>query len=57
MHRDWAQTLDTTLGILHKLLNQLYLPCEISNAMTCLLKPLSDMKTLNAKASPIGPAE
>ena len=53
MHRDWAQTLDTTLGILHKLLNQLYLPCEISNAMTCLLKPLSDMETLNTKASPI----
>ena len=40
-----------------KLLNQLYLPCEISNTMTCLLKPLSDMKTVSAKASPIDPTK
>ena len=40
-----------------KLLNQLYLPCEISNTMTCLLKPLSNMRALNAKASPIDPTK
>ena len=40
-----------------KLLNQLYLPCEISNTMTCLLEPLGDIRTLNTKASPIDPTK